>query len=137
MTTFPTLTLTFVTVSNTFSYLYTGLTSADSELCPEKVNTILDNKQDTTLKDENKNIPKYQLVTSEFSVMGTGEQSPGEEKEICPARKDGGDIRDDRLVRQIPKTSETGPKGGNEKMCHQKTPEAILKCKYKKTLIQN
>lgn len=84
-----------------------------------------------------KNIPKYQPVTSEFSVMGTGEQSPGEEKEICPARKDGGDIRDDRLVRQIPKTSETGPKGGNEKMCDQKTPEAILKCKYKKTLIQN
>lgn len=115
-------------------YIYTGLTSAEPELSPEKVNTILDNKQDTTLKDENENIPKYQSVTSEFSVMGTDEKNPGEEKEVCPARKDGGDTKDDRFVQQIPKTSstsETGPKEGNEKMCHQKTSEAILKCKYK------
>ena len=123
-----------MTVGDTFSYIYTGLTSAEPELCPEKVNTILDNKQDTTLKDENENIPKYQPVISEFSVMGTDEKNPGEEKEVCPARKDGGDTKDDLLVQQIPKTSstgETGPKKGNEKMCYQKTSEAILKCKYK------
>ena len=66
--------------------------------------------------------------------MGTDEKNPGEEKEVCPARKDGGDTKYDRLVQQIPKTSstgETGPKKGNEKMCRQKTSEAILKCKYK------